>query len=57
MDFALPEEIQLLQETVRRFVDRELMPLERSLTDLTQIPRPIREHLEAKVKEMGFWQG
>ena len=25
MDFALPEELQLLQETVRKFVDQELI--------------------------------
>ena len=29
MDFSLPEEIQILRETVRRFVDKELIPLER----------------------------
>ena len=29
MDFNLPEELQLLKETVRKFVDRELIPLER----------------------------
>ena len=28
MDFNLPEEIQLLKDTVRRFVDKELIPLE-----------------------------
>ena len=26
MDFELPEELQLLQETVRKFVDQELIP-------------------------------
>jgi len=55
MDFELPEEIKLVRETVRRFVDRELMPLENSLEDLTNIPPPIRDHLEAKVNEIGFW--
>ena len=29
MDFNLPEELQVLKETVRKFVDRELIPLER----------------------------
>ena len=29
MDFDLPEELQLLKRTVRRFVDNELIPLER----------------------------
>ena len=55
MDFELPEELKMVRQTVRRFVDQELMPLERSLDDLTDIPDPIRRQLEAKVKEMGFW--
>ena len=29
MDFDLPEELKLLKDTVRKFVDRELIPLER----------------------------
>ena len=28
MDFELPEDIRLLRETVRKFVDRELIPIE-----------------------------
>ncbi|HLG74367.1 MAG TPA: acyl-CoA dehydrogenase family protein [Chloroflexota bacterium] len=55
MDFELPDELKLIQETVRRFVDKELMPLEKTLPDLYDIPPEVREQLEAKVKEMGFW--
>jgi len=29
MDFNLPEELQILKSTVGRFVDNELIPLER----------------------------
>ena len=29
MDFDLPEEIRILRDTVRKFVDKELIPLER----------------------------
>ena len=28
MDFELPEELRLLKQTVRTFVDRELIPVE-----------------------------
>src|SRR5215813_7807758 len=28
MDFELPEDIRLLRDTVRKFVDRELIPIE-----------------------------
>jgi acyl-CoA dehydrogenase len=55
MDFELPDELKMIQQTVRRFVDQELMPLEKSLEDTTDIPPAIRGQLEAKVKEMGFW--
>ena len=33
MDFELPEELRMLQETVRRFVDREIIPNERDSYD------------------------
>jgi acyl-CoA dehydrogenase len=55
MDFELPEEMKLVRQTARRFVDQELIPLERQLPDLLEIPPDLREHLEAKVKEIGFW--
>lgn len=55
MDFDLPEELSMIQETVRQFVDQELIPLETQLDDLTELPADVRHHLEAKVKEIGFW--
>jgi acyl-CoA dehydrogenase len=55
MDFELPEEMKMMRETVHRFVDKELMPLEKSLPDLMDIPPDVRRELESKVKEMGFW--
>jgi alkylation response protein AidB-like acyl-CoA dehydrogenase len=33
MDFSIPEELRAVQETVRRFVQRELVPLERRYPD------------------------
>jgi hypothetical protein len=33
MDFELPEELRLLKENVRRFVDKELIPLEREVVN------------------------
>ena len=57
MDFNLPEEIQLLRETVRRFVDKELIPLEREYRHDSEGPMP--EHLlgplQEKTKAMGLW--
>ena len=31
MDFELPDEIRILKDTVRRFVDQELIPIEMQL--------------------------
>ena len=33
MNYSLPEETLILQETVRRFVENELIPLEQELPD------------------------
>jgi acyl-CoA dehydrogenase len=57
MDFNLPEELQILRETVRRFVDKELIPLERLYRHDSEGPMP--EHLlrplQEKTKSMGLW--
>jgi len=37
MDFELPEELRLLKATLPRFVDNELIPIERKTTDGEQI--------------------
>jgi len=31
MDFELPEELRLLKDNLRKFVERELIPLEREV--------------------------
>jgi acyl-CoA dehydrogenase len=55
MDFELPEDIRLLKETVRKFVDRELIPIEMHAMDGPDLRPEIRASLEAKAKEMGLW--
>jgi len=58
MDFDLPEETRMLRDTVRRFVDSELMPLERSLPDRPNsnaLPDDVRVPLEAKIRDLGLW--
>jgi acyl-CoA dehydrogenase len=55
MDFELPQEIRLLQETVRRFVDRELIPIEMHAMDGPDLKPDIRKKLEAKTRELGLW--
>jgi acyl-CoA dehydrogenase len=55
MDFELPPELRLLQETVRRFVDHELIPIEMQSMDGPDLKPEIRARLEAKTRELGLW--
>jgi acyl-CoA dehydrogenase len=57
MDFNLPEELQLLKRTVRRFVDNELIPLEREYRHDGEGPMPedLLKPLQEKAKSMGLW--
>ena len=55
MDVELPEELRLLKKTVRAFVDRELIPIERTSMDGHRLRPEIRAQLEAKAKAAGLW--
>ena len=55
MDFSIPEELRMLRASTRRFVQQELMPLERLYADDPDIPDDVRAALQAKAKELGFW--
>ena len=52
MDFELPEELRMLQETVRRFVDREIIPTERTAYEGHTLKADERKRLEDKAKEI-----
>ena len=57
MNYNLPEETLILQETVQRFVENELIPLEQKLPDRPnsfQLPEKLHTQLTAKVREMGL---
>ncbi len=56
MDFELPEELRLLKETVRTFVDRELIPIEMTSMDgVGDEARRCARALEEKAKKLGLW--
>ena len=55
MDFNLPEELQMLKDTVRKFVDKELIPIEMHSIENMELKKDIRDRLEKKTKEMGLW--
>ena len=54
LNFELPEEIRMLKEMVRKFVDRELIPIERSARDGHKLKPEVRAHLVAKANELGL---
>jgi acyl-CoA dehydrogenase len=55
MDFELPQDIRILKETVRRFVDRELIPIEMHAMDGPDLKPEIRKQLETKARDLGLW--
>jgi acyl-CoA dehydrogenase len=56
VDFNLPEELQVLKDTVRRFVDRELIPLERECRpEGEDMPEQYIKPLQEKAKAIGLW--
>src|SRR5258706_4343192 len=55
MDFNLPEELQMLKDTVRKFVDKELIPIEMHTIENMELKPDIREKFEKKAKDMGLW--
>jgi acyl-CoA dehydrogenase len=55
MDFELPEELRLLKENVRRFVDRELIPLERDVVNDVKAQKELPDRLRGKAQALGLW--
>ncbi len=63
MDFEKPEELKMIQSTVRDFVSEQLKPLERSVlgraADLSDaemyLPAEQEQSLVAMAREMGLW--
>jgi (R)-benzylsuccinyl-CoA dehydrogenase len=64
MDFSLPEEYMMLKESMKEFVKREMMPLEKILLERELrlwtepgplIPEADHDRLLKIAKELGFW--
>jgi len=55
MDTQLPEDLRMMKETLRRFIDNEVIPIEREAYDGPEMVPEIREKLQARAKELGFW--
>jgi acyl-CoA dehydrogenase len=55
MDFELPEELRLFRESLRRFVNTELIPVERDTLEGEDIKPHYRERFIAGAKALGIW--
>lgn len=55
MHFGLTHEQELVVETVRKFVEKELYPLEQDLEQRGVLPREIGQEIQRKVIELGFY--
>lgn len=55
MDFELPEEYKMLKETVRRFVDTELIPIERNTLEGGELKPEVGARLRQRANELGLW--
>src|SRR5438046_5429864 len=53
--FQFAEELQMLKDTLRKFVDKELIPFEMHTIENMELKPDIRERLEKKTKDMGLW--
>jgi acyl-CoA dehydrogenase len=51
----LPEELRILKDNVRKFVNRELIPIERDVCDGHRIKPDMRVMLEDKAQDLGLW--
>ena len=49
LNFDLPEEIRMLRDTVRKFVDRELIPIERT----ARVNNKLKPEMRARSRRQG----
>jgi len=51
VDFTMPEELEMLRQTIRRFVDRELEPISERVEEEDKIP----DDIVAKMAQLGLF--
>ena len=55
MDFKLPEELQMLQQSLRRYVDNEMIPYERETMVGNELKPEWRAKFQDGMKKLGLW--
>ena len=55
MTLELSDDLKMLKAQIRRFVDTEIIPVEREATDGFDMKPEYRARFEAMTKELGYW--
>lgn len=55
MGFELPEELQMLKDSLRRYVDAEMIPIERETNDGVEMKPEYQKKFEEDAKKLGVW--
>lgn len=55
MEIELSEDLQMMKTQVRRFIDAEVIPIEREASDGFDMKPDVRATLEAKTRDLGYW--
>ena len=55
MHFGLTEEQQLIVDTVRTFVEKEIIPHEQAVEKSGKVPKELGQEIARKVKDLGFF--
>lgn len=55
MDFELPEELKMLRQTLRRFIDNEVIPIERDAYQGPELKPEMRKKFQKRAQELGIW--
>ncbi|MFN3534392.1 MAG: acyl-CoA dehydrogenase family protein, partial [Desulfatiglandales bacterium] len=51
MDFSIPDELKMIKETIRRFVEQDLEPISNMVEEEDRIP----EEIVQKMRELGLF--
>lgn len=55
MDFSVPEDTRILVNSVKKFIEKEIHPIEEKFKDADEIPYEQKKEIIRKSKEAGFW--
>ena len=55
MDFRIPEELEMVRQTARRFVNEEFRPIEREIDETDRVDPQVMRRLRLRAAELGIY--